>query len=208
MLDHLKIYTLIYIISIINKLKKFSNSYEKSHRLYYKYQSGSTQIHGQTLGSSQTLLNNPTWNNFPSNADISKYKRLKFYITPSKHTIGLSTNNITGAVIAEVSLIDAQIRSDITTYYSGSGIGFCINNDDRFMVVPVIVANNNGVWQYAFSTISLYDVTGTHVTDSWIYEIDGFYDDADDVGSNIVASGLPQVSASDNGKILMVVNGQ
>lgn len=132
----------------------------------YRYD-GVNAIHGQ----GGNLFDSTVWNTL-SGVDLSVYKSVRIYVNPSKHSVGLSSNNITSAVLFDIELDDMSKTADITCY-SGSVIAGCVNNDNRLYAVTALIRKNGNDWQIALKTVSLYGTSSTDISDSYIYKIEG-----------------------------------
>lgn len=147
-----------------------NSEYQRMPVLVYDY-SQLNMITGQT----GDLLTAPVWHTLPD-VDLSDFKYLKLYISPGNHTIGLSRNNITSALIFDVPLLDSTKNTDVP-YYSSSLIGGYVNNDNRTVSVEAMVnKNQNDEWQIAFKTTSLYGTSSTEESDMKIVRIEGYYE--------------------------------
>lgn len=146
--------------------------YPTTKAVYDEYQRKPDVVYtGNTIvGQSGNVFSAPVWNGI--NADLSVYKRLKVYLSVSKHSVGLSSDNITSPNIVEVVMSDDYKISDMNGYYAGSNVVTCINNDNRLFAATVLVNNN----QIALKTVSLYGTSSTNITNSHIYLIEGYYD--------------------------------
>lgn len=172
-LDSNNVLTCVGQIPVPADIAQVSQTIRKSNTLY-TYDGGT-----KYAGQSGNLLTAPTWLTALDGMDLSVYKRLRFFLTPSTHSVGLSTNNVTAMIEVEVMLDAASITANMP-YYSGGNVTICANNDNRLFSVGILVQDRSadGVshWDFAVKTVSLYGTSSTDITDSYVYKIEGCYE--------------------------------
>ena len=126
-------------------------------------------------GQSGNIFDNPVWHDL-TGLDLSPYKRLRIFLNPSKHSVGVSRDNITVAAVVDVILREESKTADIS-YYSGGTVASCVNNDNRTYAITVLINKTiQDVWQIALKTVSLYGTSSTDISDNHIYLIEGHYE--------------------------------
>ena len=158
-------------------LEYLEENYVHKPDVIYQYETGMTQIYGQTSGTISS-----TWD--LTNLDLSPYKYIKAFIKGSDNTN--SDTNLTSPIIVTIPL-DAGIIAGGATYFTGSGISAGANNHNRMWISFCAVDDTKTKFQL-IRTISLYGTTGTDASNSgrYLYRIEGWYDDQEaETGGNL-----------------------
>lgn len=183
----------------VSELNEIFSVLEKKPAIVYQHD-GNNPICGQT----GNLFTATVWHTL-TDVELSNYSRLRIYVNPSKHNVGLSTDNLTSAAVFELSLDNGSLTSDVP-YYSGGIMAPCLNNDNRIYSLTAMVRNNNDAWQIAFKAVSLYGTSSTDITNSYIYKIEGIYDSSNTLVNPVTTysgSGIPNPQDGNNGDLYL-----